>query len=1040
MRSVAPHCVPSEARPKKMFYRCFLESVERWPDAPAVAIQRQPGAAPQPSQLSSLITTPDGHTVESFTYRQLRRISDAVGQWLMEGAGITPGPPRQANSGLQPQYANSRLAGDPDAPGGLRCAILAANSPAWVAAYLGIIASGNIAVPLDTAFNAAQIAKLLEDSGATLLFVDQRHLETAKQALWPSQPTSGSLGTPPRPSTPTTGALGTPPADKVLSNPNGVQLVMLDAPQEGLPCLPEIVLASQAGFTPAAVQPDGVSAIIYTSGTTSDPKGVMLTDGNLTAELESIRQFIPLSPRDALLGVLPLFHVLAQMANLFIPLGNGARVLFLDSLNTQELTLALRERGITIFCCVPQFFYLIHERIFGEVAKKGRVALAVFRLLCSVSGGLQKAGLNALGLGLGKLVFKKVHAQLGPNIRYFVTGGSRFDAQIGLDIQALGFILLQAYGLTETTSGCLCTPPDDNAVGSIGRPLPGIQARLIDPKPDESGHLVGEIAISGPTVMKGYHNRPEATAEVLRDGWLYTGDLAYCDAKGNYFITGRAKDVIVLSSGKNIYPEEIESYYLRSPWIKELCVLGLETRKPGEPLSERLHGVIVPNFEVLRNRGIANVREVIRYDVESISVTLPATKRILSYDIWQEDLPRTTTRKIRRREVERKVKEMHATGSPESPNLAHWGGSGQAEEITAGERGINDDDRAWLAAPDVQTAIAIIAEAARPRPSTPTSGALVTPEPARELHPNDNLELDLGLDSMERVELLTAVAHRLGAAVEDSAASQVYSVRELVDLVRQNIGKSQESVSEKAVPQAQGWSTVLEAETTDPAALALTRRHPVLNVLWWICNRTAWLGARLLFRLRVEGLENLPQPPYILCPNHASYLDAPVLTSALPWRALRHVFFVGTTEIFGAGLMRRFATLLHLIPVDPDANLVPAMRAGAHGLRAGKILVLYPEGERSIEGPPRQFKKGAAILARHLNIPLVPVAQYGFYEVWPRGTGFQGFHPLRIRIGKPIYPDPNEKPEQAHDRLTTEVRNKVVEMWNEIASKSEATQ
>ena len=981
-----------------MFYRCFLESVERWPDAPAVEIQRQPGAAPssqqakrglaedpaQTSPLSTLTTTPDGHTIESFTYRQLRRISDAVGQWLMSGAGGSAG-----------------------AAGGRRCAILAFNSPAWVAAYLGIIASGNTAVPLDTAFNAAQVAKLLEDSGATLLFVDQRHLEIAKQAL----------------------------ADEALSSRASspdVQLVMLDAQHEGMPYVAEIVLAAQGGFSPAPLQPDDVCAIIYTSGTTSDPKGVMLTDGNLSAELESIRKFIPLSPRDALLGVLPLFHVLAQMVNLFIPLGNGARVIFLDSLNTQELTLALRERGITIFCCVPQFFYLIHERIFGEVAKKGRVAMVVFRLLSSVTGGLQKAGLNSLGMRLGKIVFKKVHAQLGPNIRYFVTGGSRFDAQIGLDIQALGFTLLQAYGLTETTSGCLCTPPDDNEVGSIGRPLPGVQAKLVDSKPDESGRLVGEIAISGPTVMKGYHNRAEATAEVLRDGWLYTGDLAYCDAKGNYFITGRAKDVIVLSSGKNVYPEEIESYYLRSPWIKELCVLGLETRGAGEPLSERLHGVIVPNFEVLRNRGIANIREVIRYDVEGISATLPAAKRILSYDIWQEDLPRTTTRKIRRREVESKLKAMQAMGSPASPNLARWGGSGEAEEIAAAPRTLGEDDRAWLAEPDVQRAVVIIAEAAH----TESRGDV----PRREVHPNDNLELDLGLDSMERVEVLTAVANRLGATVEDSAASQVYTVRELVDLVRQNIGRTagQEGTAGKAAAQSEGWSTLLEAETTDPDALALTRRHPVLNVLWWIFNQAGKWSARLLFRLRIDGLENLPQPPYILCANHASYLDAPVLTSALPWKVFRNVFFVGTTEIFGSGLMRRFATLLHLIPVDPDAALVPAMRAGAYGLRAGKVLVLYPEGERSIEGPPKQFKKGAAILARHLNIAIVPVAQFGFYEVWPRGKGFQGFHPLRIRIGKPIYPDPNEKPEQAYERLTTELRNTVVEMWNEMASKDSA--
>jgi 1-acyl-sn-glycerol-3-phosphate acyltransferase len=134
--------------------------------------------------------------------------------------------------------------------------------------------------------------------------------------------------------------------------------------------------------------------------------------------------------------------------------------------------------------------------------------------------------------------------------------------------------------------------------------------------------------------------------------------------------------------------------------------------------------------------------------------------------------------------------------------------------------------------------------------------------------------------------------------------------------------------------------------------------------------------------------------------------------------------------------MRRFARFLHLIPVDPDSNLVPAMRAGAYGLRAGKVLVLYPEGERSIEGPPKKFKKGAAILSLHLNVPVVPVAQWGFHESWPRGKNFQGFHPLRIRVGKPIYPNLNEPPEQAYERMTEEIRRRVMEMWNELESES----
>ena len=698
-----------------MFYSCFLESVERWPTAPAVEIQRQPGAPTPSSPLSSVTTAADGHTVESFTYQQLRHVADGVGQWLVR-AGIGAGVAGRA-----------------------RCAILAFNSPLWVATYLGVIASGNTAVPLDTAFTPHQVGKLLDDCGATLLFVDERSLAVAKEAV------AG----------------------------RAVQLAMLDAPHENLPYVQEMVLASQPGFVPVAVKPDDVSAIIYTSGTTSDPKGVMLTDGNLTAELECIRKFVHVGPGDGFLGVLPLFHVLAQMANLFLPLGNGGKVVFLDSLNTQELMVGLRERHITVFCCVPQFFYLIHERIFGEVSKKGRLAEKIFALMRTLSTASQRLGFN-----LGKVFFKKVHLQLGPDIRYFVTGGSRFDAQIGRDIQALGFQMLQAFGMTETTSGCFCTPPDANVIGSIGPPLPGLKAKVVNPKLDENGHLVGEIAFAGPTVMKGYYNRPEATAEVLKDGWLYTGDLGYVDAKGNYFITGRAKDVIVLSSGKNIYPEEIESYYLRSPWIKELCVLGLESRKPGEPLSERLHGVIVPNFEALREHKIVNIREVIRYDVEGISATLPATKRILSYDIWQDDLPRTTTRKLRRNEIEKKLLALYASGT--------------AEEITPKQRTFSDEDRIWLASPDVQSAMAVIAEAAGK-------------DHRKDIHPDDNLELDLGLDSMERVELLTDMAHRLGAEVEDSAASEVYTVRELVEIVRRSIGKNARLAS--------GWHTVFDVET-----------------------------------------------------------------------------------------------------------------------------------------------------------------------------------------------------------------------------------
>ena len=207
--------------------------------------------------------------------------------------------------------------------------------------------------------------------------------------------------------------------------------------------------------------------------------------------------------------------------------------------------------------------------------------------------------------------------------------------------------------------------------------------RIVDAEPQEDGPpVIGEIAIRGAIVMKGYWNRPDATAEVLKDGWLYTGDLGYFDPDGNLFITGRKKEVIVLSNGKNIYPEEIEAHYLKSPYIKEICVMGLEGQ-PGTKI-RALHAVVVPNFDVLRERKIVNAKEVIRFDIEGLSAQLPSTKRIGSYEIWQEDLPRTTTRKLKRFEIEKRVR------------------ANQADEATRidaearSEQPLTAEDAAWL--------------------------------------------------------------------------------------------------------------------------------------------------------------------------------------------------------------------------------------------------------------------------------------------------------------------------------------------------------
>src|SRR5438034_1081610 len=570
--------------PMPTFYDRFVECAERWPQNVALEIQRRNGT-------------------ESYTYAEARRMAGSVGRWLRENS-------------IQPRA---------------RIAILADNHPRWVTTYLGIIAAGCTAVPLDTAFHADQIAKLLKDSGSELLFCDLKHVGIAQQAVADLKIEV---------------VVTQPPGNSSSFAGEGTRATRAD--------LDSIFAAGPQSFKPTSVSEDTIAALLYTSGTTADPKGVILTHANLLGEIEAVFAWIEIGPKDAVLGVLPLFHVLSQMANLLLPLVKGARVVHLETLNTTELLRALQEREITAFAVVPQFFYLIHERIFKEVSQRGKVARSVLRALMNLNRALRAVGINA-----GRTFFGKLHATFGQRMRYLITGGSRFDPQIARDFYALGIDVLQAYGLTETIGAAFAYKTTNNVCVTVGTPLPGVEAKIVDPQPQEEGPAVGEIAIRGAIVMKGYWNRQDATAAVLKDGWLRPGDIGHIVAMGKLHMSGRKKEVIVLSNGKNVYPEEIESHYLKSPYIKEICVLGLEAR-PGDPTSERLHGVAVPNFELLKQRRIVNAKEVIRFDIESLSSQLASTKRVGSYEIWQEDLPRTTTRKLKRFEIEKRVRANQA--------------------------------------------------------------------------------------------------------------------------------------------------------------------------------------------------------------------------------------------------------------------------------------------------------------------------------------------------------------------------------------------
>jgi long-chain acyl-CoA synthetase len=906
------------------FYDRFVECAERWPGNVALELQRR------------------DHS-ESCTYGELRQMAESVARWITEKGLVR----------------------------GSRLAILADNHPRWVAAYLGIIASGCSVVPLDTALGADQLTRLLHDSGALAVFCDAKHVPLAK-------PAAGEL------------KLGI-----VLMDPDRATSHLEQ--ERWLGTLPAIFEAGPGGFRPAAVNHEDLASLLYTSGTTADPKGVMLTHANFLGEVEAVFHWVNLGPDDALLGVLPLFHVLAQMANLLLPLVKGSRVVYLETLNSTELIRALSERNITAFAVVPQFFYLIHERLTQEIAKRGALTQKVFAAMVVLNRELRRVGLNA-----GPILFRKVHNTLGPKMRYLVTGGSRFDPAIGRAFRDLGIDVLQAYGLTETTAAVYANAPNDNQIGSVGKALKGVEGKIVEPQPQEQGPPVGEVALRGAVVMKGYWNRPEATEAVMSDGWFLTGDLGYFDAKGHLFLTGRKKEVIVLSNGKNVYPEEIEAHYLKSPYIKEIAVMGLEG-KAGEA-GDRLHAVIVPNFDELRQRKIVNAKEVIRYDIEGLSPQIASTKRIGSYEIWQEDLPRTTTRKIKRYEVEKRVRANRLKHVSDDSDLPV-------------EKPLTEAEVAWLNRAQVQRGLNIIRDRSRSAPET--------------MRPTLNLELDLGLDSMQRVEVLSQLEAELGGDVEESQLVEIYTVRDLIDAVLESAATGAQPGPRTAFA---GWKAILSEDPQDPEVLALAHPNLVNDRFWYLVSRMIQMFSLDRFDLKVHGLEKLPKSgPYIICSNHQSYIDPLILASVLPQEVFMRAFAVGTSEIFGQGIMRMLARSIKVMVVDPDANLIPAMRAGAFGLKHGLVLVLYPEGERSIDGAPKIFKKGAAILSIHLQVPIVPVAIEGFYEVWPRSRPFQKFAPLEMVFGDAMAPPPESAASvEAYEQLTADLKARVVEMWEHL--------
>jgi len=858
---------------------------------------------------------------------------------------------------------------------GDRVAIIGENHPNWAIAYLGILYRGAVVTPLDPAATTQALASFLGGSEARLAFVSPASLtkfQAACEQLGRNIPAVALLP---------------------LAQPDG-HAKFEDWAHTPVPA--EFIDA------PPPAKPDDLALLMYTSGTTGAPKAVPLTHGNIYAESDKIQEVMHVSDQEVVLSLLPLFHNYSQIVNLWLATIVGARVVYLTELSTRQIERGLKDSHATALVGVPRLWYLFHKKIFDAVNAKPLLLRLLFRALLMINGLLR----DFLAINAGRFFFPAIHESFGGRLRLAVSGGASFDAAVALDFHRLGFTILQGYGLTETCGAATVTRFEDNKVGSVGTPLNGVEVKI--DQPNEEG--VGEILIRGPVVMSGYYQNPDANRDAFTaDGWFRSGDLGRFDKQGHLYIVGRQKDIIKLPSGKNVFPEDVEAHYERTPFVSEICVLGLRDEASQFKGAEKLSAVVVPNFDYLKTQHIANAREWVVWELENLGRELPEYQRVHDFVLRVEPLPRTSTRKVRRFELKDQLESQR--------KLEHPAG--------AKERVLTLAEQAQMDSHAGRVVIAVIRQH----------------KPDVELiHPGMNLEIDLGLDSLARAECIASVEQSLHIELEPEEISAVQRVEELVRLANSKISGGPQRL--EAIGAEFHWRDALAGTSEELEELQqLLTTKPRLALFAYGFLRAMYLIARLLFRIEIKGREVLTQlePPYLICPNHQSYLDPFLMCTIYPRRVLQNIFHVGASMYFTNAAMAQLARLINVVPIDPDVQLLRAMRAGAAGLRAGKILNIYPEGQRSFDGQLHEFKKGAAILATELKLPIVPVALDGTHRIWPRKSWRLRLAKVRINFGEPIVVQkvaPDEMDEEVvYEKVTAAVKERIEHMLKEMRSR-----
>lgn len=498
-----------------------------------------------------------------------------------------------------------------------RIAVISENRYEWALAYLSIVNGTGVVVPLDKSLPENEIISSIERSEVEAIFYSSKYDEIMEKVK-----------------TENIGKIkyfismdSDKTEDKIYSQSELVEL------GRGL------IKNGARSFLDAQIDNNAMAIMIFTSGTTSKSKAVMLSHANIVANIKDITSVFDVRTGDTMLSFLPIHHTFESTVGFLFPLSVGASIAYCEGI--RHIADNIREYKISVMISVPLLFESMYKKVMQSVEKKGKTK--------AVKIGVKISNiLRTFGIDKRRQIFKEIHESLGGNLRLFVSGAAAFDPELEKGLNELGIDTYQGYGLTEASPVIAAEHKNCTRIGSIGKLFPSLEGKIVDP--NEQG--IGELAVKGPTVMLGYYQNEEATKETIVDGWLHTGDLAYFDKDDYIFITGRKKNVIVLKNGKNIYPEEIETLINKIEGVKESFVFGKPEIDDDKDL--KLSAKIVYDPDEMKEKfGLEDVEEIKKKlwaDVKLINKKMPTYKYIKELYITDKELIKTTTQKVKRYE------------------------------------------------------------------------------------------------------------------------------------------------------------------------------------------------------------------------------------------------------------------------------------------------------------------------------------------------------------------------------------------------------